>query len=116
MSIINRVFSSYFILSDQNSDENINCIIKNLDHINDKGELTVIEPTEGQKEEKRQTIISKKNINKSQREIANEIMDELNISELERNKIHKALKVLLEDENDVTAIREAVENIVRIVQ
>lgn len=115
--ILTRSFiSSYFILSDQNSDENINCIIKNLDHINDKGELTVIEPTEGQKEEKRQTIISKKNINKSQREIANEIMDELNISELERNKIHKALKVLLEDENDVTAIREAVENIVRIVQ
>ena len=89
---------------------------ENLDQINTFGSLSVIEPTEEQKEEKRKTIISKKNINKSQREIANEILDDFNVPDDERNKIHKALKLLLEDETDTSTIKDAVEQLLRIVQ
>lgn len=115
--ILTRSFiSSYFIVSDRNDEGVVQLMEENLDQINTLGSLSVIEPTEEQKEEKRKTIISKKNINKSQREIVNEILDELNVPDDERNKIHKALKLLLEDETDTATIKDAVEQLLRIVQ
>ena len=115
--ILTRSFiSSYFVISDRNEESTIQLIEQNLEQINSQGKLSVLEPTEEQKEEKRKTIISKKNINKSQREIVNEIFDELNVPEDEHNKLHKALKLLLEDETDFATIRDAVEQLLRIVQ
>lgn len=115
--VLTRSFiSSYFLISDKNDENIVENINNNLSAILSNGELTITEPTDEQKADKRKTIISKKNINKSQKEIANDIMDKLEVSSEDRIKIHKALKTLLEDENDVATITEAIENLVRIVR
>lgn len=58
--VLTRSFiSSYFIISDTNEGELINNINKNLVKILQDGELTVNEPSEQEKEQKRTAIISK---------------------------------------------------------
>lgn len=115
--VLTRSFiSSYFIISDTNEGELINNINKNLVKILQDGELTVNEPSEQEKEQKRTAIISKANIKKSQKDIANELMDTLKIAGEDRAKIHKALKMFLEDENDCASIRDAIEAFVKIMR
>ena len=82
----------------------------------------LFQPVEFSKEEidllyhKRFDSFSKKNINKSQKEIANEYMDKLNIDSDARTKIHKGLRDILEDENDVTIIQSVIDSLVQYVR
>ena len=54
--------------------------------------------------------------NVSQKEVANEIMDQLEVAPEDRPKIHKTLKMFLEDENDSTMIFEFIEGLLRNIR
>ena len=115
--VLTRSFiSSYLIISSDNDENVFDNINKKLKMVIDNGELTIKEPTESEKEQKRTAIISKKNINKSQKEVANEIMDQLEVAPEDRPKIHKTLKMFLEDENDSTMIFEFIEGLLRNIR
>lgn len=115
--VLTRSFiSSYFVISQDNDKEVINSIQTKLQQILDNGALTIKEPSQQEKDEKRTAVISKKNINKSQKEIANEYMDKLNIDSDARMKIHKGLRDILEDENDVTIIQSVIDSLLQYVR
>lgn len=115
--VLTRSFiSSYFVISQDNDKAVINSIQTKLQQILDNGALTIKEPSQQEKDEKRTAVISKKNINKSQKEIANEYMDKLNIDSDARTKIHKGLRDILEDENDVTIIQSVIDSLVQYVR
>lgn len=115
--ILTRSFiSSYFLISDSNGDDVFNLIDSRLDCIMENGYLEVEEPSKERQEKLRQTIISSKNINKSQKEIASEIMEQINIPLQHREKIHKSLETLLEDdETDVSTITEVIKKLNEIL-
>ena len=52
----------------------------------------------------------------SQKEIANEYMDKLNSDSDARMKIHKGLRDILEDENDVTIIQSVIDSLLQYVR
>lgn len=116
--ILTRSFiSSYLLLSDRNDDLVEEIIEKRLICIKNNGYLEIEEPSAQQKEEKLQNIISSRYINRSQKEIADEIMDSKRIPHQLREKIHKSLEIWLdEDETDTATITDAIMKFAEIKQ
>ena len=97
MMLTRSFLKSYFMLPGE--DINISKYKNELDKINKTGVLVVKEPSEKEKEELRKTIINynSNNINKSARDVAEEIMDELKVPLNKRNKLHHIISEILKD-------------------
>lgn len=115
--VLTRSFiSSYFIISDRNEKNVVDNIKSNMDFLLKTGTLSINEPTEEQKENKRKSIISNKNINLSQKEIVQKILNELGVKKSDKSKIHEMVKIAQPDENDYGRIRDMVENFINIIK
>lgn len=114
--VLTRSFiTSYFLVDTVNPPEKLAYMRQKLNEILTQGSLSVTEPSEEQKKEKEQNIIKARNINKSQKEIAEEYMNSKHIPSDKREKIHLTLPALLEDENNVSMIQNAIDHLIKIL-
>lgn len=108
MMLTRSFITTYFIIPKSNGDlvENLQ---NGINEINEKGFLTVEEPSEEEKEQLRNAIINKNKINQSHYDYVEEIMDEINITKDKREKLHKMIEYLCKDEFDRDKIREIIQ-------
>lgn len=115
MALTRSFISSYFVVCSDNDTKVLDNINKNLEHIQKEGSLKIIEPSEEQKQSKRRSLISQKNIYRSQKEIVEDILEEFHIDMDIRARIHEAVKTILQDQNDVDKIRETVHTVIGLM-
>lgn len=106
MMLTRSFITSYFILPSES--EHIDEIIFGVNEVNQKGFLHVLEPDETEKARLRNAIINRKSVYKSQREIVEEILDELNVKKGQREKLHKLVEIMCKDEVDRDKIYEII--------
>lgn len=108
MMLTRSFITSYFLLPDANG-RRIQGIADGIRMVSEKGYLHVKEPSEAEKQILNNAIINRTNIYKSQREIADEIMDELKIvNKSDREKIHKMIGVLYPQETNGEKLYEVI--------
>ena len=108
MMLTRSFLKSYFLLPE--TDTNIKKYQEELKKINDTGVLKVKEPTEEEKEELMKTVINynANSINKSAREIAEEIMDKYEIPVNKRNVLHNVVSTILKDNYSPERIEDVI--------
>lgn len=108
MMLTRSFLKSYFLLPE--TDTNIKKYQEELKKINDTGVLKVKEPTEEEKEELIKTVINynANSINKSAREIAEEIMDKYEIPVNKRNVLHNVVSTILKDNYSPERIEDVI--------
>ena len=108
MMLTRSFITSYFLLPDAHG-RRIQGIADGIRMVSEKGYLHVKEPSEAEKQILNNAIINRTNIYKSQREIADEIMDELKIvNKSDREKIHKMIGVLYPQETNGEKLYEVI--------
>lgn len=93
MMLTRSFLTSYFILPKE--DPNIDKFKQGLEEINSSGKLSVIEPSEEEKNKIMDIVINQECINKSIREVVDEIIEEKGIDKCKYNKIHKLVNVFI---------------------
>lgn len=107
MMLTRSFITSYFILPNDNQ-EDIKKMERGVDFVSRNGYLRVREPDSVQKRKLKNAVISKNNIHRSQQEIVNEIMDEINVEKTYRNRIHTVIKSAYEEELDYDRLFEII--------
>ena len=108
MMLTMSFITSYFILPD-NGTEKIKYIKEGVERVNKSGYLHVKEPSDREKEILHNAIIKHTSIHQSQREIVEEVLDELGIPKREREKFHKLVETLYKDEFEKDRLYEIVQ-------
>lgn len=108
MMLTRSFITSYFILPDEGI-KNIEHIMQGVDQVNKNGYLHVKEPTDDQKKTLYNAIIQHTSIHQSQREIVEDVLDELRIPKNEREKFHKLIETFYKDEFDKDRVYEIVQ-------
>lgn len=107
MMLTRSFLTSYFILPDENS-ANLNEIIHGVNEVNQSGYLHIEEPSDLEKERLNNAIIARTSVYKSQREIVEEILDELHVKSGLREKFHKFIGILHKEEMDRDKLYEII--------
>lgn len=107
MMLTRSFITSYFILPNDN-EEVIGKIRAGVEYVNEKGHLHVEEPSDEKKKHLNNAIINTSNIYKSQREIAEEIMDELHIDKIYRERLHSIIGTAFREETDRDKLHEII--------
>lgn len=102
MMLTRSFLTSYFLIPAEN--QNIDGILKGIDFVNEKGFLNIDEPSEEEKEELYNAIINRTNVHKSQYDLVEEILDELDIKGEERKRLHKLVETSYKEEVDETKL------------
>lgn len=89
--------------------QNIEYIMQGVDQVNKNGYLHVKEPTDDQKKTLYNAIIQHTSIHQSQREIVEDVLDELRIPKNERETFHKLIETFYKDEFDKDRVYEIVQ-------
>lgn len=106
MMLTRSFITSYFILPSES--EHIDEIICGVKEVNQNGFLHILEPDEDEKARLNNAIINRTSVYKSQREIVEEVLDELNISKGQREKFHKIVGIMCKEEVDRDKIHEII--------
>lgn len=108
--ILTRSFiTSYFILPVDDSD-NLKEIVNGVNEVNQKGYLHIKEPSDLEKKRLNNAIIRRTNMLKSQKEIVDEIFEELGVKNELREKLRQIIKIMYKDETD----REKLYDVIRV--
>ncbi len=107
MMLTRSFIASYFILPNENN-QNLDEISLGVNEVNTRGYLHVLEPTEKEKERLNNAIIKRTSVYKSQREIVDEILDDLKIKKEFREKFHKLVGILHKEELDRDKLYEII--------
>ena len=99
MMLTRSFITSYFILPDTKS-KNLDEIIEGVNEVNRNGYLHISEPSDKEKERLNNAIIRRTSMYKSQREIVDEILDELKIKKELREKFHGMISIMYKGETD----------------
>ena len=114
MMITRSFLTTYLIMPDSNQ-EQIKALQNGIEDINNSGVLSVVEPPSEEKERLRNAIINNKKVNKSSYELAEEIMDEINVDKEKRETLHNMIKAMNTDTFDEEKIRELVNFATKII-
>lgn len=77
--------------------------------VNKDGYLHVKEPSEEEKRDLNNAIIKHTGIHQSQREIVEEILDEIGIPKKQRDKFHRLITLMAQDEFDKDRLYEIIQ-------
>lgn len=106
--ILTRSFiTSYFVLPNDDSDS-LKEIMNGVKEVNRRGYLHIEEPSEEEKRGLNNAIIDRTNMYKSQREIVDEIFEELDINKALREPLRIVIKALYKDELDREKLYEVI--------
>lgn len=108
MMLTRSFITSYFILPDEDANRITN-IINGVKEVNKKGYLHVVEPSEVEKQRLNNAIIKHTSIHKSQRDIVEEILDELHVPKQLREKFHYLVTNVYKDEFDKDRLYEIIQ-------
>ena len=108
MMLTRSFITSYFVLPNEDIDRITN-IINGVKEVNRKGYLHVVEPSEAEKQRLNNAIIKHTSIHKSQRDIVEEILDELHVPKQLREKFHFLVTNLYKDEFDKDRLYEIIQ-------
>lgn len=108
MMLTRSFITSYFILPDDKS-KNIQEIVNGVKEVNKNGYLHVREPDENEKQRLNNAIINRTSVYKSQRELVEEILEELKIRRNLREKFHKMIGLMHKEELDRDKLYEIIE-------
>ncbi len=107
MMLTRSFITSYFIVPDDKS-ENLGEIIAGVKEVNKLGYLHIQEPSDIEKERLNNAIINRTSVYKSQREIVEEILDELNIKKTMRKRFHDLVGNVYGEEFDRDKLYEII--------
>ena len=108
MMLTRSFITSYFILPDEDVNRLEN-ITRGVKEVNKKGYLHVAEPSAIEKQRLNNAIIKHTSIHKSQRDIVEEILDELHIPKQLKEKFHGLVTNLYNDEFDKDRLYEIIQ-------
>lgn len=108
MMLTRSFLTSYLILPSYA--ENIKLLMPGIDFVNRKGFLKVEEPSDEEKERLTNAIIKRTNLHKSLFDMADEIMDQIGVTNKEnRKKIHEITKTMFNKEVDRDKLEEFIQ-------
>lgn len=84
-------------------------IIAGVRTVNQKGYLHIQEPSEAEKQRIKNVVIKHTNIHKSQRDIVEEILEELEVPKKLREKFHGLINSLYKEEFDRDKLYEIIQ-------
>lgn len=108
MMLTRSFITSYFVLPDDD-EEKLQHIIEGVKEVNQKGYLHIQEPTEAEKRRLDNVMIKHTSIHKSQRDIVEEILDELNVPKKKREQFHSIVATLYKEEFDRDRLYEFIQ-------
>lgn len=108
MMLTRSFITSYFILPDDEM-ESVKYIMQGVRLVNRDGYLHVKEPSEEEKRDLNNAIIKHTGIHQSQREIVEEILDEIGIPKKQRDKFHRLITLMAQDEFDKDRLYEIIQ-------
>lgn len=106
MMLTRSFLKSYFVMP--NTDQKIELLSNCLVSINNSNTLTIVEPNDDERQRLRNAIINNPSIRKSQKEIVEEIMDELGVPRSIRKDLHSAVKLFAKHDNDYSSLYDVV--------
>lgn len=110
MMLTRSFISSYFIVSDYNDPKLLNLFKKGIEEINSKGCIEVTKPSDGELEKLNHALINSRRVNKTQKEVIEEILDNHDIFNMDsRKKLAQTISVLLGESMDEDAIERVIE-------
>lgn len=108
MMLTRSFITSYFVLPDDDK-EKLQHVIDGVKEVNQKGYLHIQEPTAAEKKRLDNIMIKHTSIHKSQRDIVEEILDELNVPKKWREKFHSIVATLYKEEFDRDRLYEFIQ-------
>ena len=96
MMLTRSFLTSYLVISSGN--DYSESMLEGIAFVNENGYLRVDEPNDSEKNALRNAIIARTNLHKSQREIAEEIMDEIGVKNSHRERLMKLIRVMCPEE------------------
>ena len=108
MMLTRSFITSYFVLPDEDR-EKLQHIITGVRTVNQKGYLHIQEPSDAEKRRIKNVVIKHTNIHKSQRDIVEEILDELEVPKKLREKFHGLINSLYKEEFDRDKLYEIIQ-------
>ena len=109
MMLTRSFITSYFIVPNERQEE-VAEIQRGVDFVDKNGYLHIVEPNPKQRTKLKNAIINRSNVFKSQHDMVEEIMDNLNIEKIYRGNLHSIIKTAYKEELD----RDRLYEIVRI--
>ncbi len=107
MMLTRSFITSYFILQDDDSKQ-LRDILDGIQFVNEKGYLHISEPDEEEKQRLNNAIISRTSVYKSQRDIVEEILEEIGVKKALREKFHGIIGVMYKEEFDRDRLYEII--------
>ena len=107
MMLTRSFITSYFIVPNDES-ENLKEIISGVKEVNKLGYLHIQEPSDEEKERLNNAIINRTSVYKSQREIVEEILEELKIKTTMRKRFHDLVGNVYKEEFDRDKLYEII--------
>ncbi len=108
MMLTRSFITSYFVLPND-EEEKLQYVIDGVKEVNQKGYLHIQEPTAAEKKRLDNVMIKHTSIHKSQRDIVEEILDELNVPKKWREKFHSIVATLYKEEFDRDRLYEVIQ-------
>lgn len=108
MMLTRSFITSYFILPDDEMDS-IEYIRQGVKQVNRDGYLHVKEPSEEEKRRLNNAIIKHTSIHQSQREIVEEVLNDIGVPKRERDKFHKLIALMAKDTFDKGKLYELIQ-------
>lgn len=108
MMLTRSFITSYFILPDDEMDL-IEYIRQGVKQVNRDGYLHVKEPSEEEKRRLNNAIIKHTSIHQSQREIVEEVLNDIGVPKRERDRFHKLIALMAKDTFDKGKLYELIQ-------
>lgn len=108
MMLTRSFITSYFILPDDGAD-NVKYIMQGVKAVNENGFLHVKEPTKEEQKKLNNAIIKHTGIHQSQREIVEDVLNEIGIPKKNREKFHTLIATLYKDEFEKERLYEIIQ-------
>lgn len=110
MMLTRSFITTYFLVSSKNNSQELIDLYQNgITKIKHDEELILEEPNDKEKQRLRNAIISNTKVNMSSKDIAEKVMDELNIDSKYRDKLHKLVSIMEPNSLDEDKIRTLID-------
>ena len=110
MMLTRSFITTYFLVSSKNNSQELIDLYQNgITKIKHDEELILEEPNDKEKQRLRNAIISNTKVNMSSKDIAEKVMDELNIDSKYRDKLHKLVSTMEPNSLDEDKIRTLID-------
>lgn len=116
MMLTRSFITTYFLISSKNNSQQLIDLYQDgITKIKNDEELILEEPSDNEKEKLRNAIISNTKVNLSSKDIAEKVMDELNINIDYRDKLHQLVSLMAPNSLDEDIIRTLIDTNYKIM-